>query len=89
MANKVLVKVLFFAKAKEVTKQAEAYIQVPAETRLEQVLQVLEKTFPELVILQRTFALALNEEYMEQDLSLVLQLSSTDVLAVIPPISGG
>ena len=36
----------------------------------------------------RTFALALNEEYLSPDQE-HLSLSSGDILAVIPPISGG
>ena len=40
------------------------------------------------VINFRTFALALNEEYLSPDQE-HLSLSSGDILAVIPPISGG
>ena len=40
------------------------------------------------VIIFRTFALALNEEYLSPDQE-HLSLSSGDILAVIPPISGG
>jgi len=51
----------------------------------------LEDKWPELAKLNRTFALALNEEYLSQDQEPGehLSLSSGDILAVIPPISGG
>jgi len=37
--------------------------------------------------LQNCFALALNEEYIDEDKE--IHLKSEDIIAVIPPISGG
>jgi len=89
MSSTVLLKVLFFAKARELLKISESKITVSILTNSAQDLyQALEDKWPELVKLNRTFALALNEEYLSPDQE-HLSLSSGDILAVIPPISGG
>ena len=86
----VLVKVLFFSKAREITKTSEAELSLPAsQSTLEALYQALEEEWPALLSLQRTFALALNEEYLENNLALEVVLATNDILAVIPPISGG
>jgi len=85
----VTLEVLFFAKAREILKTSESQITIATNISSAQVLyQALEDKWPELVILNRTFALALNEEYLSPDQE-HLSLSSGDILAVIPPISGG
>jgi len=90
MSSKTKLKVLFFAKARELLKISESEIIVPFVIDSAQVLyQALEDKWPELAKLNRTFALALNEEYLSQDQEEHLSLSTGDILAVIPPISGG
>jgi len=92
MSSKTKLKVLFFAKARELLKISESEITVPSVIDSAQALyQALEDKWPELAKLNRTFALALNEEYLSQDQEPGehLSLSSGDILAVIPPISGG
>jgi len=92
MSSKTKLKVLFFAKARELLKISESEITVPSVIDSAQALyQALEDKWPELAKLNRTFALALNEEYLYQDQEPGehLSLSSGDILAVIPPISGG
>jgi len=92
MSSKTKLKVLFFAKARELLKISESEIIVPSVIDSAQALyQALEDKWPELAKLNRTFALALNEEYLSQDQEPGehLSLSSGDILAVIPPISGG
>lgn len=86
----VLVKVLFFAKAREITKTSEADLSLfDSQPTLEDLYQALEDKWPALNSLRRTFALALNEEYLENNLNSLVNLATNDVLAVIPPISGG
>jgi len=90
MSSKTELKVLFFAKARELLKISESEITVPSVIDSAQALyQALEDKWPELAKLNRTFALALNEEYLSQDQEEHLSLSTGDILAVIPPISGG
>jgi len=88
-SSTVSLEVLFFAKAREILKTSESQITIATNISSAQVLyQALEDKWPELAILNRTFALALNEEYLSPDQQ-HLSLSSGDILAVIPPISGG
>ena len=84
----VQVKVLFFAKAKELVNLSEALVALPTSTSTNNILDALEKTFPEIKILQRSFVFALNEEYVVID-DQTLTLKEGDILAVIPPLSGG
>ena len=81
-----VLQVLFFAKARELLKISEAEIILENVDKLEQIYEKLEEKWPKLAQLNRTFALALNEEYLTQE---NLDLKSGDILAVIPPISGG
>ena len=68
MSSKTKLKVLFFAKARELLKISESEITVPSVIDSAQALyQALEDKWPELAKLNRTFALALNEEYLSQD----------------------
>ena len=83
-----LIKILFFAKAKDLIKQSEAEIDLPsAELTVNQLFEAIEHQWPDLQKFKRTFALALNEEYLDLDSTVTLQ--PQDTLAVIPPISGG
>ena len=82
--------ILFFAKAREILDRSEITIQIKRPESLNQsgLFDLLETWFPQLKALKRSFALALNEEYLDsQDNNIVLQ--NKDQLAVIPPISGG
>ena len=87
LTDQIMVKVLFFAKAKEIVQTSESNLTLASNLTVDQIYQALEKKWPKLKILKRTFALALNEEYLEQDSTVTL--NQNDILAVIPPISGG
>ena len=79
--------ILFFAKAKELVNQSEAEIDLPPELTINQLFEAIEHQWPVLHKFKRTFAIALNEEYL--DLDSTVTLKSQDTLAIIPPISGG
>ena len=79
--------ILFFAKAKELVNQSEAEIDLPPELTINQLFEAIEHRWPVLHKFKRTFAIALNEEYL--DLESTVTLKSQDTLAIIPPISGG
>ena len=81
------IRILFFAKAKDLLKQSEAEIDLPSELTINQLFEAIEHQWPELQKFKRTFAIALNEEYLDLDSTVSLQ--PQDTLAVIPPISGG
>ena len=82
-----LITILFFAKAKELVNQSEAEIDLPPELTINQLFEAIEHQWPVLQKFKRTFAIALNEEYL--DLESKVTLKSQDTLAIIPPISGG
>ena len=85
-----MVKVLFFAKARELTKLSESELNLKSSNlKIQQIYQALETQWPEIKQLKRSFALALNEEYLEENTDAVINFQTNDILAVIPPISGG
>ena len=61
-----MVKVLFFAKSKEITKISEGQLTLKTNStiKIRQIYQALESQWPDLKKLKRSFALALNEEYL-------------------------
>ena len=84
------VKVLFFAKARELVGISEATVDIPARCGVRRVSELLEERFSQLCPLERRFILALNEEYVDtDDGDEELVTKDGDRLAVIPPISGG
>ena len=98
----VNVKVLFFAKAKELVKASSQDIELNSKfNAVEDLLEVVETKFPGLKSLNRCFVLALNEEYLSEEAmvenhpmqikqkSPEILLRDGDELAVIPPLSGG
>ena len=86
-----MVKVLFFAKSKEITKISEGQLTLKTNStiKIRQIYQALESQWPDLKILKRSFALALNEEYLDTNQNSVISVQESDTIAVIPPISGG
>ena len=83
------VKVLFFAKARELVGISEATVDIPSHCGVRKVSELLEERFSQLCPLERRFILALNEEYVDTDGDEELVTKDGDRLAVIPPISGG
>ncbi len=84
------VKVLFFAKAKEIVERNSGNISIGGDGQTisySQLLNKLQREFPALEKLQGKFILALNEEYLSSEDNVTLKVG--DELAIIPPISGG
>ena len=89
MSTNLKIKVLFFAKARELLQISEASFELKSSLQSTQSLhQALEAKWPQLLQFKRTYALALNEDYLDANQE-NLQLNSRDILAIIPPISGG
>lgn len=82
------VKVLFFAKAREVVGMSEENIQLhEAAAHAEALVQELVRRHPGLASVLQTCVLAVNQEYVQ--LRDRVPLKSRDEVAVIPPLSGG
>eukprot|EP00112_Aurelia_sp_Birch-Aquarium-sp1_P022033 Seg6085.1 transcript_id=Seg6085.1/GoldUCD/mRNA.D3Y31 product="hypothetical protein" protein_id=Seg6085.1/GoldUCD/D3Y31 len=83
----VEIKVLFFAKSREITGSKEANIKIVPRLLGRDLLENILAEFPKLKILQDNLLLSVNQEYIEKEQ--LVEVFSGDEVAVIPPISGG
>ncbi|RXM53181.1 MULTISPECIES: MoaD/ThiS family protein [unclassified Chryseobacterium] len=77
-------KILAFGIAKDIFGAPEKELEFQDGLNVIQLKEKLEQDFPQLIKLKSYF-IAVNEEYAEDDQTIV----STDEIAVIPPVSGG
>jgi len=78
-------RVLFFAQLKDMTGCDSVELAPPASLDAEQFWAELLKQFPKLAAHRANVRLARNWEYAAPD----AQFTSTDEVALIPPVSGG
>ncbi|MGI8554368.1 MAG: molybdopterin converting factor subunit 1 [Dehalococcoidia bacterium] len=79
------IRVLLFASLREAAGQSELRLELPPDSDAGAVLRELEQRLPRSsAVLQRS-VLAVNEEYASAD----VRLHDNDVVAMIPPVSGG
>lgn len=82
----ISVKILFFAKAKELSGLKESQITLPETVSYKQLLQEVVNKY-NLKPIEKNIIIALNEEFSEADK--IFKLEESDIIAVIPPLSGG
>lgn len=82
----VNVTIIFFAQARELSKVKSTTVQLP-QTLLGHDLRSLLVDQFNLLSIGNVFILAVNENYISDDLQITLK--AKDIVAVIPPISGG
>lgn len=82
----VSVKILFFAKARELSSVKESKLTIPKEITYDNLRDKIVSEF-NLGSIRENLILALNEDFVAENVK--LNLSEKDEIAVIPPLSGG
>lgn len=78
-------KVLLFARARDLAGVGEIDIDIPASGRVADLRRALGERLPNLASFLRHCAVAVNDEYATDD----AVLSTEDRVALLPPVSGG
>ena len=78
------IKALFFGMSRDLSGQNEITIELNDGLTIQEFREFLVKKYP-LFSEMDSFAIALNESYAEQG----TVLSENDIVAIIPPVSGG
>jgi len=78
------IQILFFGIAAEIVETSSTYIEVVEASTVANVKNFLQKNYAQLKHLN-SYAIAVNESYAPDDLA----LKNNDIIAVIPPVSGG
>mmetsp|Transcript_10299 Transcript_10299/g.21492 ORF Transcript_10299/g.21492 Transcript_10299/m.21492 type:complete len:82 (+) Transcript_10299:388-633(+) len=78
-------KILFFARAREIVGQPEIELTLADGADTEAMIAEVVKLYPPLGDVISNIVIAVNQEYLEGKMS----LKDRDEIAFIPPISGG
>jgi molybdopterin synthase sulfur carrier subunit len=79
------IKILFFSSIKDKLKKNSDEIEVQDEISVDQLLNILKEKYPDISDRLDNVMIAVNEEYKDKD----YKLKEGDVVALIPPVSGG
>jgi molybdopterin converting factor subunit 1 len=79
------VKVLLFARLRDITGAAELTREISPEATIGAVWRQLTGEYPELVEYDRSISTAVNADYARMDRA----LRDGDEVAFLPPVSGG
>ena len=81
----MLVKVKCFAWAYEVTGTDEIEVEMKESAKVSDLREILSQKFPEFSGRMESIAVSINQEFVGEGAI----ISSSDEVALIPPISGG
>jgi len=79
------VRVLLFAGLREAAGAREICVEIDPSATIAELRAAIARTYPNLKPLLPNAAVAVNEEYADGD----VRLHPGDVVALIPPVSGG
>ncbi|KAK5580833.1 hypothetical protein RB653_000857 [Dictyostelium firmibasis] len=86
MSNQL--KVLLFAKVKEVLGKDSITIDLPIDKSTSfNLIQKLKDIYPQITSILEVSLLAINQEYISSDQDIAI--CPSDEIAIIPPVSGG
>ncbi|HEY9222080.1 MAG TPA: MoaD/ThiS family protein [Lutibacter sp.] len=78
------IQLLFFGIATDLVSETSIFYELDSDETVSALKKELLLKYPKLKNIEE-FAIAVNEEYAEDD----LVLKENDVVAIIPPVSGG
>lgn len=84
-SNPMTVRVLLFARARELANGESVSVELPANATLAELRTQLASQIPALSSLLASSAIAVNREFADDSVS----LHENDEIALIPPVSGG
>lgn len=79
------IKVLYFSSVKDRLKKQIEEFEIRENTTIEELILLLQKKYPEIKYIFENTMIAVNEEYKDKKYI----LKNNDVVAIIPPVSGG
>lgn len=88
--DEVIVRILFFAKARELVQKESDKITISLSTTKitgKNLLDIILEKFPTLGPISQNIVLAANEEYIEPEQ--LIDIETCNEIAIIPPLSGG
>ena len=78
------IKMLFFGAVKDITSNNSIDLEVDKDVNIEALVDLLQQKFSDFPSIDN-FTVAVNETYVEKD----FVLRDNDIVAIIPPVSGG
>ena len=78
------INVLLFGISTDLVGASSLEVEIPTNSSVGDFKEVLQKKYSSLTQLN-SYAIAVNESYADND----TQLNENDVVAIIPPVSGG
>ena len=79
------VRILFFARLKELLHQETVEVTVPENSSVSDVFKVLTIQYPEIESFRKSILIAINQEFATWE----TLINQGDELALFPPVSGG
>lgn len=78
------IRTLFFGISKDIASESSSVLELNENATIHHLTRALMDKYPGFSSINE-FSIALNEEYVEND----ALLKENDVVAIIPPVSGG